>query len=288
MVVSIQSLDKTQQSRRNSDEFFNRTDLSSFEENKLHLLTCLQSTLDLESMLTMFFENLNDIVKVDGIYFQEDERNITLKLGKQSGHSCGYRLNSNNTSYGELVFKRSKRFSESELQQIEDLVILLLVPIGNSLKYADAVEQTIDNAATNIWDKTLLDHTLAREIELAKRHNLSLSLLTISFECSGQKKTTKLPANIVKRIKDTIFTTCRNTDRLFRVGGKDFRMILPNDLSGANPIASRIKKTIDKSFRGDDNNYGLEIRTGCSSLTGTDSVKSLVERAKNQQSKLDH
>ncbi|NKB31583.1 MAG: diguanylate cyclase [Pseudomonadales bacterium] len=284
MVVSIQSIDKSQQNRRNSAQLNSQTCLSSIEEDKLQLITCLQSTLDLELMLNKFLESLNDFVKVDGIYYQEDERDLKLKLGRQSGHSCGYRLINNETSFGELVFKRSKRFSEEELQQIESFVILLLIPIGNALKYLDAVEQAIAEPVANIGDKVLLEHTLVREIELAKRHNHSLSLLTLHFECSAQKKTTKLPLNIVNTIKDVVYDVCRNTDRLFRSGGKEFRLIMHNDASGARPIAKRIERSLRKAFNEDDG-YGLEVSSGFSTLTGTDSVKSLVERAKNQMLK---
>jgi diguanylate cyclase (GGDEF)-like protein len=284
MVVSIQSIEKSQQSRRSSADMYNQTSLSEVDENKLQLITCLQSTLDLELMLSKFLDSLNDFVKIDGIYYQEDERDIKLKLGKQSGHSCGYRLISNEISFGELVFKRSKRFSESELEQIESFVILLLVPIGNALKYKDAVEIAIAEPVTNIGDKASLEHSLTREIELAKRHNHSLSLLTLHFECSNQKKTTKLPANIVNTIKDVIYEVSRGTDRLFRIGGKEFRLIMHNDASGADPIARRIERSLRNAFK-NDNGYGLEVSTGCSTLTGTDSVKSLVERAKNQMLK---
>ena len=281
MVVSIQSIEKSQQNRRNSAELHNQTSLSVLEENKLQLITCLQSTLDLEQMLCKFLDSLNDFVKIDGIYYQEDERDVKLKLGKQSGHSCGYRLINSEANYGELVFTRSKRFSESELEQIEGFVILLLVPIGNALKYKDAVEMAIEQPVTNIGDKELLKHSLAREIELAKRHNHSLSLLTLHFECSNQKKTTKLPANIVSTIKKVIYEVSRGTDRLFRIGGKEFRLIMHNNASGADVIARRIERSLRNAFK-KDVGYGLVVSTGYSTLTGTDSVKSLEERAKNQ------
>lgn len=92
--------------------------------------------------------SINDFLKVDGIYYQEDDRDI--KLGRQSGH----RLFNNRVSFGELAFKRSKCFRENELQQIESIVILLLIPIGNALNYADAVAQAISEPAIKITGLT--------------------------------------------------------------------------------------------------------------------------------------
>lgn len=280
MVASIQSIDKTspvrKQALNGSQQVADSTDF-----DKLELIMSLQSHLDLEQLLQHFLESVNTLLRVDGIFFQEENREIKLKLGKQSVHSCGYRLVNGSSSYGELVFKRSKRFSETELELIEDMMILLLIPIGNALKYADAVRQAIQDPATNVGNRTAMEKTLNREIELAKRHNHPLSLMTINLDSSTQKKTIKLPVNVVTTLIDIIQNVSRCTDILFRIGEREFRLIMHSDAKGTQPIARRIEKAIKRAFNHSDA-YGLTVSTGIATLTGTDSMKSLIERIKNQ------
>ena len=280
MVASIQSIDKTspvrKQALNGSQQVADSTDF-----DKLELIMSLQSHLDLEQLLQHFLESVNTLLRVDGIFFQEENREIKLKLGKQSVHSCGYRLVNGSSSYGELVFKRSKRFSETELELIEDMMILLLIPIGNALKYADAVRQAIQDPATNVGNRTAMEKTLNREIELAKRHNHPLSLMTINLDSSTQKKTSKLPVNVVTTLIDIIQNVSRCTDILFRIGEREFRLIMHSDAKGTKPIARRIEKAIKRAFNYSDA-YGLTVSTGIATLTGTDSMKSLIERIKNQ------
>lgn len=82
---------------------------------KLELMTILQSTLDLKSQLKYFLENLRKKLRIDGLCFIEEERQLKIKIGRQSTHSCGYHLTKEETTCGELVFKRSTRFSEKDL-----------------------------------------------------------------------------------------------------------------------------------------------------------------------------
>jgi diguanylate cyclase (GGDEF)-like protein len=281
MVASIQSIEKTSQSLKpQSTNGSQQTDNVS-ELEKLQFITALQSTLDLEQLLQTFLTNLNALVRTDGIHYQEDSRDIKLKLGKQSAHSCGYNLLSGERNFGEIVFKRSKRFAEAELQQIEDLLVLLLVPISNSLQYADAVHDAIQDPITNVGNRVALEKNLNREIELAKRHNHSLSLLTICFDSSTHKNSGKARASVVSTLSDVIQNVSRCTDMLFRAGEREFCLILHNDTGATQPVARRIEKAIKRAFNNGDS-YGLRIKSGYSTLTGTDSVGSLIDRAKQK------
>lgn len=275
MVAQIQNIDRISNIGNSLPED------RAVEFDKLQLIASLQSTLDLEQMLRHFHEGVNKVLRVDGLLFHEEGRDISYKLGKQSTHSCGYHLVTDSASYGELIFKRSKRFSEAEFEQIENLLVLLIVPISNALKYFDAVRQAILEPATKVGNRIAMESSLQREIELAKRHNQPLSLMTIQVASTTQKKSSKLAANVVTKLTGIIQKVSRSTDMLFRTGEREFRLIMLNDASGATPIARRIEKLIQRSFDHDDAD-GFTVNTGFTSLTGTDSAKSLVGRIKNQ------
>ena len=243
MVASIQSIDKHSMEKKqdhaaNQEAGCSEQDL---EQTRYELISILQSSLDLSVILEHFFLGINKVLRVDSMYFCEEERDIYVKFGKQSTHSCGYRLISGSENFGELTFKRGKRFSDHELEQIESLLVLLLVPIGNALKYADAVAQALREPLTSIADRSEQQRTLQREIELAKRHNHPLSLLMIRIESDSKKKLTKLPAAMVNEIGAIIQSVSRGTDILMRSGGKEFQLLLHNDVKGAAKITNRLQ-----------------------------------------------
>jgi diguanylate cyclase (GGDEF)-like protein len=287
MVASIQSIEKTALSLKPQATNGSQLIGNVTEVEKLQFITALQSTLDLEQLLQTFLTNLNAVVRTDGIHYQEETRDIKLKLGKQSAHSCGYNLLSGERNYGELVFKRSKRFTEAELQQIEDLLVLLLVPISNSLQYADAVHEAIQDPITNVGNRIAMEKSLNHEIELAKRHNHSLSLLTICFDSSTHKNSGKARASVVSTLSDVIQNVSRCTDMLFRTGEREFCLIMHNGTDATQPVARRIEKAIKRAFNHGDS-YGIRVKSGYSTLTGTDSMKSLIDRAKQKIQKITH
>jgi len=280
MVASIQSLESSSEHNKQAiDIDAGSQDGSEFD--KYQLVRLLQSSLDLETIIDQFLGGVNTLVKVDGLTYVEEDRGLSLRFGKASAHSCGYRLVSGNDSFGEVTFHRSRRFSDNELEQIEGLLVLLLVPISNALKYGDAVRDAIQEPLLTITDRKKLERQLTREIELAKRHNHPLSLMLIRAESTTQRKTTKLPARLVTELTALIQEACRNTDMLQRIGGKDFQLILHNDARGTASIARRIERTVTAHFK-KHHEHQLNLLFGCASLTGTDSARSLSGRARNQ------
>lgn len=280
MVASIQSLESTSETGKHSIGVAAECHENS-EYDKYQLVRLLQSTLDLETIIDQFLGGVNTLVRVDGLTYVEEERDLALRFGKASAHSCGYRLISGHDSFGEVTFHRSRRFSDSELEQIEGLLVLLLVPISNALKYQDAVRDAIQEPLLTINDRSKLENQLTREIELAKRHNHPLSLMLIRVESKAQRKTTKLPVRLVTELTGLIQEVCRSTDMLQRIGGKDFQLILHNDAKGTASIARRIERSVIAHFK-QHHEHQLSLMFGCASLTGTDSARSLNERAKNQ------
>ena len=155
------------------------------------------------------------------------------------------------------------------------------MPIGNALKYADAVEQALREPLISIADRAEQQRTLQRELELAKRHNHPLSLLLVRIESDTGKKLTKLPNAIVNEVSSIIKSVSRSTDILMRCGGKEFQLLLHNDVRGAGKIASRIEKAITK-FLKTATEGNLMVQCGHAALTGTDSASSLRGRAKKE------
>ena len=145
----------------------------------LRLTGKLQTTLDIEQLLEIFFNEIQDALLVAGLPFQHDSQDLRLKQGKQSQHSVSYRLQTQGDYMGELSFHRSTRFREHELANIEGLLTTLVYPVRNALRYHAAIAAAFKDPLTGAGNRAALDRTLQREIELAKRHQQPVPFLIL-------------------------------------------------------------------------------------------------------------
>lgn len=293
MVVSVQNTQalhsasgKLKSIEKTSSKLANPVDL------RVQMADVLQSSLELDTVLSLFMENVSSAVKLDGIQYFNEAQGIEKAIAKQSSHSCGYRLITSQDKLGEIVFKRSRKFSEKELGILESLLVPLLNPLRNALLYSTAVDAVFKDPATGIGNAKLLKDSLDREIELSKRHNQSLSVLMLEIsnlkefrQKFGINHHDKAVANLAKNIALIV----RNTDVVFRVSNSLFLVMLSNtDKVGAQIIAQRLEDSIHhngligkmSAKKKALNMTSPIVYLGQTTLTGTDTNKSFLDRAK--------
>ena len=253
-------------------------------DQRIQLTSILQSTLDIGEVLKLFLENVGPLLKLDGLSYSNDAPKCQLKLGKQSTHSCGYRLITKEDYLGEVTFKRSARFKEADLETLESMLPNLLNPIRNSLKYMTAVHAASKDPLTGAGNRHAMDSTMKREIELAKRHNQSLSILLIDVDnfksfndTYGHLVGDTVLQNLIKKVQEIY----RTTDMVFRYGGEEFLVLLnKTDKQGAVIIAERIRSSVQNLIHTADGKVvKFTVSIGISTLAGTDSRASFFDRA---------
>ena len=110
------------------------------KEVRQRLTAQLQTTLDVDKLLNIFYREIQQVVQVGGIVYQtNDGDNQTITLGQQNTHRCTYQLSSETESMGEITLSRSKRFIEEELTILEGLFSTLYFTLKNSLAYRDEI-----------------------------------------------------------------------------------------------------------------------------------------------------
>lgn len=287
MVVSFQTLEKDTrqetQGRQSSDNIGNE----NLEFERFKLVSLLQSTLDLKTLLKYFLENIRESLIIDGVYYHEEERGIKIRLGKQSSHSCGYRLNNAGVECGEITFKRDTRFSETELQKIENNILLLLAPISNAIKYSDAVVSAHKNSIKQIIGRENLHASLRREIELAKRHNHPLAIVSISFHAPQGLENAVTYADKIDAFADLLHKNKDSTNLVYRAAKQEFLLITPNNPELVSSTIESIKgwytylqDNLQEDLQDELEIQPLQLSIGYATVTGTDSVKSVIGRAK--------
>ncbi len=105
------------------------------EQELRQLLTeNLVGTLELSALQQRLLNSMTRGVALDGLHYHHEALDVDIRIGKQSTHSCGYRLLCTDEYLGEIVFKRNRKFTEREMQLIEALIPALVNPLRNSLR----------------------------------------------------------------------------------------------------------------------------------------------------------
>jgi len=150
---------------------------NSVEEVMARLSGVLQTTLEVDAVIELFHTEINKVLAYDSLHYQNQSSHCEISTGSRSRHSCHYRLEMNGSWLGELTLTRSKKFVDSDTQLLEDLLCKLVYPLRNCLLYREAQAAALQDKLTGLNNRGAFDNSLKREIDLAKRQHLPMSLV---------------------------------------------------------------------------------------------------------------
>ena len=244
----------------------------------------LQTSLELEWVINQFMEIIHGYLVFDGFNYQLDEPDIGLVRDRQKGHHCEYHLTIDEFDMGVLRLYRGRKFSESELMLLENLLCSLLYPLRNSIQYRKATLSAHYDPLTGVNNRSTFDAALTREINLARRSKQNFSILVIDIDHFkqvndrfGHSAGDEVLKNVAQQIRESI----RNTDQLFRFGGEEFVVLLNNaDCDVAGDIADRILENVSASeVRTQQDAINVSVSIGLTCLAKGDTVDVLFDRA---------
>ena len=260
-------------------------DINAIEmQRTLKLAGLLQTSLEIPNVLEYFLSAAKEIISFDGVHFEYQPLEIDLKFGNQSRHRCFYRLRLCEELLGVINFSRKSPFSEEELATTETLLCQLIYPLRNAILYQKAVKAAHMDPLTGANNRAALDKTLQREIELAHRHRLPLSVVILDldrFKDINDNFGHSAGDYILKTMVTCIDETVRGSDILFRYGGEEFVLILSGtDTEGAKRIAERLRCAIEAyPFLYDRQEIAVTASFGVASLKSRDDIKRLFDKA---------
>jgi len=134
---------------------------------------------------------------------------------------------------------------------------------------------------TQAFNRAKLDGVLPMELERARRYQRFLSVAI--FDIDYFKKVNDVYGHstgdyVLKAIADIAKNNMRKTNYLFRIGGEEFLIVIPEaDLNGASTLAERIRKAIEiYKFEGIGT---ITVSFGIAQFKDEDTVDSLFKRA---------
>jgi len=214
----------------------------------LQLSSQLQTSLDIESILTEFSEDIQSMVTHDHLGYEHEEQGITFTVGKNARHKLSYQLTVNDEILGTLLISRRRKFKPEECRQLENLLCALLYPLRNALLYRSALTAAHKDPLTGIGNRAAFNEALDREIELAQRHQRSLGMIVIDidhFKSINDTYGHSVGDCLLKAMANCADNTIRLSDQLFRYGGEEFVVLLPEtDDKGVKRLADRIRRNI--------------------------------------------
>jgi diguanylate cyclase (GGDEF)-like protein len=119
---------------------------------------------------------------------------------------------------------------------------------------SEAEKQSLTDALTGLYNRRSLDTLLQREIALAERHALPLSIIMIDLDKFKEINDSHGHAagdHLLKALADCVRMTVRKTDMAFRYGGDEFVIALPQaTIEQAQQVAQKLRQaymTVDFS-----------------------------------------
>jgi two-component system cell cycle response regulator len=147
-----------------------------------------------------------------------------------------------------------------------------------------AQERAMTDALTGLLNRYGLQHILARENAEARRYNRSLSCLLIdldNFKMVNDTYGHAVGDLALQQIASILTEAVRGTDTVFRYGGEEFLVLLPEtDLEGAIALGEKIRAAAaSRPFGNGERVFNLTLSAGASTLSDNESGNDMIARA---------
>jgi two-component system, cell cycle response regulator len=173
--------------------------------------------------------------------------------------------------YEEMLLRLQRVFKERGLAQERERILKELKALS------------ITDGLTGVFNSRHFYHQLEIEIERYKRHGHPLSLIFIDidhFKKYNDSHGHLEGDRVLRETADLIASCIRKMDSVYRYGGEEFTVILPQtDCSSAMNLAQRIRKTIEAHFLSFPDQEKITVSIGVTEYATGDTLTEFIHRA---------
>ncbi len=251
---------------------------------RLRLLEKLQQSLEVETLLEVFFEEVQHILPLDGLSFTHESDGINVKVAETAKYLFRYDLVASRELIGELTVSRNQPFVNQEINLLRQYLDTIVYPLRNALNYREAVRASLKDPLTGAGNRIALTNSLQREIERSKRYHQPMAVLMLdmdNFKNINDMFGHKQGDDVLVNVAEIMFEDLRGSDSIFRYGGEEFVVLLSNtDLEWAIHIAERLRNKIEKlAIEQDSIRIITTTSIGIAMLDPRESIMKLLDRA---------
>jgi diguanylate cyclase (GGDEF)-like protein len=249
----------------------------------LELSSILQTTLDIDAQIGLFGKEIQRYLSIDGLVYTPPGTDDEIIYGREASQRATYDLKLEEKSLGAVRVYREMPFAEKEISSLENLLCALVYPLRNALSYRQAVELASRDPLTGVQNRMALSSSLQREVDLAQRQQVTLSMLVIDidhFKAFNDEYGHAFGDDVLTAVAQTISNTVRRSDLLFRYGGEEFVVLASHTgEEGAMLLAERIRENVAamQTVRGRD--IQVTVSLGVARLQPKETAEAFFERA---------
>lgn len=149
--------------------------------------------------------------------------------------------------------RKPNAFSPEEVKLLEQLASHVVMPVENSRLYARAEQRARIDELTGLFNRRHLDERLKQEIDECQRYGGTLSVMMLDldfFKIYNDKYGHKAGDLVLKDASKVMRSAVRSVDMVFRYGGDEFVILLPQtDAQAAFVVAERVRAKIAQEMR---------------------------------------
>jgi len=181
----------------------------------------------------------------------------------------------------QKILKSKDNFTKVLLfRDLED-ISLKLIYLLNKIYTENLSHIAIYDKLTQVYNRALLDSILYKSAKYSKRHKLPISIIMLDLDNFKSINDTcgHLEGDrVLKTVASIIKSSIRESDYIFRYGGEEFLILLPNtDINGAVVVGEKIRRNIENF------NFGLDrkitISCGIKQIVNFDNPYLDIEQA---------
>ncbi|MFV9614661.1 MAG: GGDEF domain-containing protein [Gammaproteobacteria bacterium] len=244
----------------------------------------LHENLDFYQLFNTFINELRATVPCDSIAFENKSMEISLVNGSAGRHHCEYTLKYEGLSLGKIRITRDSKLLDQELDIIETMLAGLTLPLRNALRYQQAIRFSLRDELTGLRNESYYHDIVDLEIKRSHRYKNPFSLLMFDlddFENINAQYGREAGDAILHQVAGRIGEKARSSDVVYRNGGDQFLVFLPNtDKAEAMVVATRIKDfALARTCKHEDKLISFTLSVGVVTVTHGDTVDKLIDRA---------
>lgn len=257
---------------------------SSLADLLRNLTLRLQTSLELDRLLSIFFDEVSNLIAVQGLAYRHPETDVDLAHGESEGTMLNYALSHQGDSLGELSLFSQAPLGDLTVAQLESAIGCIVFPLRNALLYRRAIQASLKDSLTGAGNRVALEQSLSREIEMSRRHGQALSVIMLDMDHFKRLNDTHGHQAGDAALRATALLLkeqLRNVDMVFRFGGEEFFLVLSNTGPDAAAIVGeRIRAAIESlPFLVGEKQVRLTASLGCATYQMHECLEDLSRRA---------
>jgi diguanylate cyclase (GGDEF)-like protein len=149
----------------------------------------------------------------------------------------------------QKILKSKDNFTKALLLKNLEDISLKLIYLLNKIYTENLSHVAIYDKLTQVYNRALLDSILYKSAKYSKRHKLPISIIMLdidNFKGINDTYGHLEGDRVLKTVASMTKSSIRESDYVFRYGGEEFLILLPNtDINGAVVVGEKIRRNIE-------------------------------------------